>query len=133
MFALVPLARRTRLIEYCGERISHEQADRRYENDDDAARSHTFLFIVDDEVVIDATYGGNSARFINHSCNPNCEAVIEDGRVFIETVRRIEPGEELTYDYGLYVEERYTPALKKLYACGCGARNCRGTMLAPKR
>src|SRR5262249_58589278 len=88
----------TRIIEYVGERVSHTEADRRYE-DKDADDAHTFLFIVDARTVIDAGVGGNEARFVNHACEPNCESVIENRRVFIEAVRTIEPGEELTYDY----------------------------------
>ena len=133
MFALVHLPKGTRLIEYKGERISHEESGRRYDTDDDEERKHTFLFIVDDKVVIDATFGGSTARFINHSCNPNCEPEIENGRIFIDTIRAIAPSEELTYDYGLVCEERHTPALKRLYGCHCGAKNCRGTMLGKKR
>ena len=88
---------------------------------------------LDDKNVIDAGVGGNAARWINHACKPNCEADEEDGRVFIKALRKIEPGEELFYDYGLSIDDRYTPKLKAEYACRCGARKCRGTMLAPKR
>src|SRR5689334_2436613 len=76
VFAARAIPEGTRLIEYTGERIGPEEADRRY--DDDAMTSHhTFLFAVDDDVVIDAAVGGNDARYINHSCAPNCEAVDE--------------------------------------------------------
>jgi SET domain-containing protein len=122
----------TRIIEYKGERISNEEADRRYP-DDPAHRHHTFLFSIDDEVVVDAAFRGNAARWINHSCDPNCDAVIEDGRIFIEAVRDIAPGEELVYDYNFVLEERHTPAMKRRYPCHCGAPNCRGTILAKKR
>ena len=132
VFALAPLARGTRLVEYTGERISHDEADRRYgEEHEDSP--HTMLFAVDDAVVIDATHRGSSARWINHSCEPNCEAVQEDGRVFIEPRRAIRRGEELTYDYNLVLDERHTPALKRAHACHCGARRCRGTLLGSKR
>ena len=94
---------------------------------------HTFYFHIDEEHVIDAKYGGNAARWINHACEPNCEAEEIDGRVFIKALRDIAPGEELFYDYGLVIDERYTPKLKKQYACRCGSPKCRGTMLAPKR
>ena len=95
--------------------------------------NHTFYFHVDASRVIDAKVGGNSSRWINHSCDPNCEAEEIDGRVFIKTLRAIAPGEELNYIYGLTLDERYTPALKKRFACHCGAAECRGTMLSPKR
>lgn len=122
----------TRIVEYRGERISNEEADRRYP-DDPSTRHHTFLFSIDDEVVVDAAHGGNASRWINHSCDPNCDAVIEDERIFIEAVRDIAPGEELTYDYNFVLEERHTPALKRRYPCHCGAPNCRKTILAKKR
>jgi SET domain-containing protein len=83
--------------------------------------------------VIDALYGGNASRWINHACEPNCEADEQDGRVFIQALRDIAPGEELFYDYGLVIDDRYTAKLKKQYACRCGSPICRGTMLAPKR
>jgi SET domain-containing protein len=129
VFATTFLSKGTRIIEYRGRRISEEEADRRYDDTD----PHTFLFLLDGEVVIDANYGGNSARWINHSCAPNCEPAEEDGRLFIDAIRDIPPGTELTYDYNLIVEGRHTPALKRRYACACGAERCRGTMLGAKR
>ena len=138
MFAVAPLAKGERLIEYKGRRRSHEDVDA-----DDAGSvesGHTFLFTLDDDWVIDANFGGNDARWINHSCAPNCEAVVEENeddgrksRVFIEAIRAIKPGEELTYDYGITLAERHTPRLKKIWACRCGAKDCTGTMLRPKR
>ena len=118
----------TRIIEYVGDRISHDEADSRYEmkTDDDG---HTFLFVVDDDLCIDAGVGGNAARFINHKCDANCETIIEGRRVFIEAIRTIQPGEELGYDYQLTWESTDDPEELKLYACRCGAANCRGTML----
>jgi len=82
--------------------------------------------------VIDANVGGNAARWINHACKPNCEADEVDGRIFIKALRHIEPGEELFYDYGLVIDDKYTKKLKKQYECRCGSKRCRGTMLAPK-
>ena len=125
VFALRHLARGARLIEYTGERMSHDEADRRY-GEEHEANPHTMLFAVDDEVVIDATHRGSSARWINHSCAPNCEAVEEGGRIFIDVRRLIRPGEELTYDYQLVLDERHTPALKRAHACHCGAPRCGG-------
>jgi hypothetical protein len=127
-FARKPIPKGTRIIEYKGERIDAEEADRRY--DDDAMDvHHTFLFGLDDGVCIDAAVRGNDARFINHSCDPNCEAVEEDDRIFIEALRDIERGEELAYDYAYEREGRMRPKWKRLYACRCGARNCRGLIL----
>lgn len=132
VFALRWIPKGTRLIEYKGERISHEEADERYgEEHEDSP--HTMLFSVNDEVVIDATRWGSSARWINHSCAPNCEAVDEEGKIFVETIRDIRPGEEITYDYNLILEEPHTPAAKRANPCFCGARPCRGTLLGSKR
>jgi SET domain-containing protein len=128
VYAIAPIKKGTRIIEYLGERISHDEADRRYEvkGDDDG---HTFLFIASNRTVIDAGVDGNDARFINHSCAPNCETVIENSRVFIDAIRNIKPGEELGYDYQLTWESTDDPAELALYACRCGAKKCRGTML----
>ena len=133
VFAVRRIRKGTRLIEYIGERIAPETADLRY--DDDAMTiPHTFLFTVDAHTVIDAAVGGNEARFINHSCNPNCEAVDDDGRIFIEAIRNIRPGEELTYDYHLERDGRWRKEWAERYACRCGAPNCRGTLLVkPKQ
>ena len=133
VFAVQPIARGERIIEYVGEVISWKEAQRRHPHDP-AQPNHTFYFHVDDKHVIDALYGGNSSRWINHSCDPNCEAEeTPEGRVFIKALRDLLPGEELFYDYGLVIDERYTPKLKKQFACYCGSASCRGTMLAPKR
>jgi SET domain-containing protein len=121
----------TRLIEYAGERLTTAQTDARYPEEGD--RHHTFLFAIDDVVVIDAAVDGNEARFINHSCDPNCDAVVDDMRIWIEAIRDIEPGEELAYDYAYELEERHTPAAKKRYPCFCGSPNCRKTILVKKR
>jgi hypothetical protein len=129
VFATRAISRGERIVEYVGERISEEEADARYD-DDAMEHAHTFLFTVDDGTVIDGARGGNDARFINHSCAPNCEAVNEEGRIFIEALRDIAPGEELTYDYNLERGE-LTPGWRERYACSCGAPSCRGTLLAP--
>jgi uncharacterized protein len=128
VYAVLPIKKGMRIMEYLGERISHAEADARYENkgEDDG---HTFLFIASNRTVIDAGVNGNDARFINHSCNPNCETVIENSRVFIDAIRNIKPGEELGYDYQLTWESTDDPTELALYACRCGARKCRGTML----
>ncbi len=131
-FALRRIRKGTRVIEYTGERITPAEADRRYD-DDKMDRPHTFLFTVGKRTVIDAAVGGNDARFINHSCDPNCEAVDVDGRIFIEALRTIQPGEELTYDYHLERPGPYRAEWARRYACHCGSPKCRGTMLAPRR
>lgn len=131
-FATERIAPGVRLIEYAGERLTPAAAEARYP-DAEGERHHTCLFAIDDEVVIDAAVNGNEARFINHSCAPNCDAVIDAGRIWIETIHDIEPGEELAYDYAYVLTERHTPAAKRRYPCHCGAATCRGTILARKR
>jgi SET domain-containing protein len=123
-----------RIVEYRGERITWKEADRRPPSDPDDPH-HTFFFALSDgKRVIDAAVGGNAARWINHSCDPNCETEeTDDGRIFIEALRDIRAGEELFYDYGLILDERITPTLKRHYRCLCGAQDCRGTMLALRR
>ena len=131
VFAVRPLAEGEMLIEYGGEVISWKEALRRHPHDP-LDPNHTFYFHIDDKHVIDGKQGGNSSRWINHSCKPNCEADEDGGRVFIKALRNIEPGEELFYDYGLIIDARYTPKLLAEYPCWCGAKKCRGTLLAPK-
>jgi uncharacterized protein len=131
-FATRFLPEGTRLIEYAGERITPAQADARHP-DLPGERHHTFLFAIDDAVVVDASVNGNEARFLNHSCEPNCDVVVDGGRLWIETIRDVAPGEELTYEYGLVLRERHTPAAKRRFPCACGAPGCRGTMLSKKR
>ena len=139
VFAVEPIAKGERVVEYRGRRRTHADVDAGDSGDADSG--HTFLFTLNDEYVIDANFDGNVARWINHSCAPNCEAVLEehDGddrtrdRVFIEAIRAIKPGEELAYDYGITLAEAHTPRLKKIWECRCGSKNCTGTMLKPKR
>jgi len=132
VFAVQAIGRGEIIIEYVGEHISWPEALRRHPHDP-LQPDHTFYFHIDDEHVIDANIGGNAARWINHACSPNCESDEIDGRIYIKARRAIKPGEELFYDYGLVIDERYTPALKRRFECRCGTRGCRGTMLAPKR
>lgn len=132
VFALMPIPKGSRLLEYTGERISHEVADERYAEEQENS-PHTMLFSVDEDTVIDATHRGSSARWFNHSCQPNCEAVDDEGRIFIEATRNIRAGEELSYDYNLLLEEAHTPAVKRANPCYCGMRRCRGTILGKKR
>lgn len=132
VFAAQPLRAGERLLEYKGQRISWKEAVRRHPHNPDEP-NHTFYFALEDGRVIDGNVDGNSARWINHSCAPNCEAEEIEGRVFIQALRDIPADQELFYDYGLVIDERQTKKLKKEYACHCGARKCRGTMLAPKR
>jgi len=130
-FATRRIRNGTRLIEYTGERLTPADADARYP--ENGRRHHTFLFAIDDGIVIDAAVGGNEARYINHSCDPNCDAVIDDDRIWVEALRRIEGGEELTYDYAYELDGAHTPEMKARYPCVCGSVGCRGTILVEKR
>ena len=132
VFAARSIRKGTRIIEYTGERVTHAQADIRYE-DKDEKDNHTFLFIVDRKTVIDAGVDGNDARFINHSCDPNCESVIEGRRVFIEAIRNIAAGEELAYDYQIQRDADDPADIDQIFACRCGSETCRGTMLWPAK
>ena len=114
----------TRIIEYTGQRVSWERAA------DEENDPHTFIFGLDNGEVIDPTIGGNDARWINHCCDPNCEAIEEDDRIFIYATRDVEAGEELFYDYALEIDEPVTDESKRKFACHCGSANCRGTMLS---
>ncbi|MFI5232566.1 MAG: SET domain-containing protein [Gemmatimonadales bacterium] len=130
-FATRPIRKGERIIEYLGERVSHAVADERYDDHKDGVH-HTFLFSVNRKVVIDASVDGNEARFINHSCDPNCESVIEGGRVFIDAAKAIRTGTELAYDYAYTRDGSETEEEEAgLYGCRCGAKSCRRTILAP--
>ncbi len=127
VFAARRLRAGARIIEYTGERLSQDEVDARY--DDLDGDGHTMLFALEDGTTIDATRRGSVARYINHSCEGNCRSVAEGNRVFIEAVRNIQPGTELTYDYQLIVPGRLTRAERAAYACHCGAESCRGVLL----
>ncbi len=129
-FAAKNISSGTRIIEYTGEIITHEEADNRY---DDAAmeRHHTFLFAVDEETVIDGAVTENPAKYINHSCDPNCEPIVEGKQVFIDAIRDIEKGDELFYDYA-YERDHENGDDESLYHCLCGSPKCRGSILASK-
>jgi len=131
-FAVKDIPKGTKIIEYAGERISNAEADRRYD-DDQMRRHHTFLFVLNSKTCVDAAFEGNEARFLNHSCDPNCEAVIERGHIWIEAVRSIPAGTELLYDYQYEDDPDYTEEDLRFYVCRCGAPNCRGTIVKTRR
>ena len=139
VFATDEIARGERIIRYMGVLRTHDDVDAEYGEEEETG--HTFLFTLNDEYVIDGNARSNVARWINHSCKPNCEAVVEEDdkgnkrrdKVFIEAIRKIKPGDELTYNYGIVLDEPHTPKAKKLWACRCGAKGCTGTMLQRKR
>jgi SET domain-containing protein len=134
VFALRYIRKGTRILEYTGQRIDNDEADRRYD-DTKMKRHHTFLFTLDKSTVIDGAVntGGGDASFINHSCDPNCEAVITGKKIFIHALRGIEPGEELAYDYQYERTGENDAELEKFYVCKCGADNCRGSIMKPAK
>lgn len=131
-FATRRIRKGARIVEYIGERITQEEADRRYD-DEAMERHHTFLFNLDDNTVLDAGTVHNESRYINHSCDPNCQALIDKGHIYIYALRAIEPGEELTYDYAYERTEDMGSDAEGLYVCRCGTPKCRGTILAPEK
>ncbi|KQH74583.1 SET domain-containing protein [Xylella fastidiosa subsp. sandyi] len=139
VFAVVSIHQGERIIEYKGRIRTHAAVDANSHGHIESG--HTFLFTLNDDYVIDANDAGNMARWINHSCSPNCEAVVEEDtggnrrkdKIFIQAIRDIASGEELTYNYGIVLAERHTARLKKVWACLCGSDHCTHTMLQPKR
>jgi uncharacterized protein len=132
VYAIRPLKAGSKVLEYKGEIITWEEALARHPHDP-AQPNHTFYFHLDDGHVIDGKYQGNSAKWINHSCEPNLEAEQDGDRVFLRALRDITVGEELFFDYALIIDARKTAKVKQEYACWCGASTCRGTMLALKK
>jgi len=133
VFATRTIRKGDDIIEYRGRRITADEADNLPDSDPDNP-FHTFLFELNDGRVIDAGVRGNAARWINHSCQPNCVPYENDeGRVFIEAKRSIRAGEELSYDYKLNVPGRRTKRMLANYACRCGSARCRGSMIDPRK
>jgi len=133
VFAAAPIPKGARIVEYRGERVDWDEAIKRPDSDP-ANPFHTFFFSLDDGRVIDANVGGSAARWINHSCAPNCESdETDDGRVYILALRDIAKGEELAYDYRLKIDDKLSKSEFAAFACRCGAPECRGTMLAGKK
>ena len=132
MFALRRIRKGTTIVEYLGDRVTHAEADARYE-DKDPKDNHTFLFTVDSKTVIDAGINGNEARYVNHGCDPNCQSTTLKKRIFIEAIRTIQPGEELAYDYAIGRDSDDPPDVDQIFACRCGAKNCRGSMLEARK
>lgn len=130
-FATTRIRKGQRVIEYTGERISNDEADSRYD-ETSMRRHHTFLFTVTARTVVDGAINGNESIYINHSCDPNCEAVIDGGRIFIEAIRTIQPGEELVYDYQYERTGEDDDEMEIFYKCLCGAPSCRGSIMKSK-
>jgi hypothetical protein len=118
LYAVRSIPAETLVIEYVGERITKRESLRRCES------GNPFIFSIDKEYDLDGSVEGNLARFINHSCAPNCEAQDHDGRIWIVALRQIETGEELTYNYNYDLEDYPDNP------CRCGAPDCLGYMVA---
>ena len=116
------------ILEYTGERINEAEIDVRYPENMDGL-NHTFVFGIRHDLNIDGGAGGNESRWINHSCEPNCDSFDRDDRIFIRAAKRIRAGEELTYDYAIEAGEPITADLMRRWPCVCGTKFCRGTVL----
>ncbi len=117
-FATRAIAKGTRVLEYLGERIDKQESLRRCE------LNNPYIFSLNDAEDIDGAVEWNPARLINHSCEPNCEAVCEDNRIWIIANRDVRAGEELTFNYGFDLEDY------RDYPCTCGSNNCVGFIVA---
>ena len=121
-----------KIVEYTGEKITNDEADRRYD-EEGMQRHHTFLFTLDDDYCVDGDVRTNKAKLINHSCDPNCEAIIDDGQIWIYALKNIQPGVELAYDYQYERTGDNIAELEKFYVCRCGSEKCRGSIMAPPK
>ncbi|XP_037632594.1 histone-lysine N-methyltransferase SETD1B-like isoform X2 [Sebastes umbrosus] len=125
LFAMEPIAADEMVIEYVGQIIRQVIADMREQRYEEEGIGSSYLFRVDQDTIIDATKCGNLARFINHSCNPNCYAKIitveSQKKIVIYSRQPISINEEITYDYKFPIEETKIP-------CLCGADSCRGSL-----
>lgn len=131
VYTTATIRKGTRVIEYTGRHLPWDEA-MELPAHDPKNPYHTFFFSLENGDVIDAGRGGNDSRWINHSCDPNCETAEEDDRVFVYALRTLRRGEELFYDYKIVPAERRTKKLEKNFACYCGSAKCRGTMLEPR-
>jgi hypothetical protein len=131
VFALQMIPRGSRIIQYKGQKITNALGAERYD-EESMDSHHTFLFSLDEEFCLDGGKYGNEAKYINHSCSPNCEAVQEGSKIFIDAIRTIRKGQELTFDYALCSDGELPENWEEFYACCCGSKNCRGVMLAPE-
>lgn len=117
-FARADIPAGTRIPEYQGEKISKRESLARCE------RHNKYIFALDDEQDLDGNVSWNPARFLNHSCAPNCESVLEKGRIWVMSIRKITAGEELTFNYGYDLEDY------REHPCCCGAPGCVGYIVA---
>ena len=131
IFAREYIKKNTKIIEYIGKKVSKAEGDRRSEKRinkflNSKVDGAVYIFELNKKYDIDGYYSYNKARFINHSCQPNCEVEIIKGQIWICSVKNIQKGEELNYDYGYeFDEEDY-----KDHRCKCGSKNCIGYIIS---
>ncbi|MFA6023366.1 MAG: SET domain-containing protein-lysine N-methyltransferase [Candidatus Pacearchaeota archaeon] len=130
VYAEVNIVKGTKIIEYIGEKITKEEAEKRENNTYQSSKNNSnigadYIFELDDKFDIDGNFDYNTARLINHSCNPNCEIEISNGHIWFQAKRDIKVGEELTFNYGYDDLKNY-----KKHPCRCGSKNCVGYILA---
>jgi hypothetical protein len=118
VFSKTAIPAGTRLLEYVGEKISKSESLRRCEADNE------YIFEIDDQFDLDGNVEWNPARLINHSCSPNCEALWEEGRIHIQTLRDLRAGEELNFNYGYDLVDYHD------HPCRCGTAKCVGFIVA---
>jgi SET domain-containing protein len=117
-FARTDIRRGLRIIEYVGPKLTKAKAQA------ELAKQNYYIFTLDDDYDIDGSVEWNPARFINHSCKPNCEVEIDRDRIWVLARRSIKAGEELTYNYSYDLDDYEDRP------CNCGARECVGYMVA---
>ena len=129
VFARRQIRKGTRIIEYVGEKLTKSQSEKRSRRQVRASAKTgdgaVYIFEINDDYDIDGNVEWNPARLINHSCDPNCEAVNEHDRIWIEAIRTIREGEELSYNYGYDLE------CWDEHPCRCGSKNCVGYIVRP--
>ena len=128
IFAKIDIPKNSKVIEYVGEKVTKKESDRRFEqtlekSEKDNSKGEVYLFELDDEYDIDGDISWNTAKWINHSCEPNCETEIEGDKIWIVSTKDIKKGEEICYNYGFGWEEHED------YPCKCGTSKCVGYIL----
>jgi hypothetical protein len=130
VFAIKDIPKGTKVIQYMGERIAKKESERRYERtlsehkNNSSENGAVYIFELDDRFDLDGNVPYNTAKYINHSCDPNCEAINIDGEIWICAIRDIRKGEELSYNYGYSLDDF------EEHPCHCGSHNCIGYIIA---
>ena len=136
-FARKDIPKGTRIIEYIGIKVTKEESEmieqecHKRHLSDPKNHAGTYIFELDDEWDLDGDIPDNDAKYINHSCEPNCETEVVGESVWIETIKDVKKGEEITYNYGFEIDEK-KPHLFKEHPCRCGSKKCAGFILSEK-